>query len=81
MKEKQSYHILESGKHSTRRDYSKVSGSLELPNLVEIQTDSFKWFTEQGVKEVFEEIYPIQNYSGKTFGKFKRMEMEQGGII
>ena len=64
MKEKQSYHILESGKHSTRRDYSKVSGSLELPNLVEIQTDSFKWFTEEGIKEVFEEIYPIQNYGG-----------------
>ena len=61
---KQSYHIVESGKHSTRRDYSKVSGNLELPYLVEIQTDSFKWFTEEGIKEVFDEIYPIQNYSG-----------------
>ncbi|MDO4501237.1 MAG: DNA-directed RNA polymerase subunit beta [Erysipelotrichaceae bacterium] len=60
----QSYHVLETGRHSTRRDYSKVSGKLELPYLVEIQTDSFKWFTEQGIKEVFEEIYPIQNYSG-----------------
>ena len=61
---KQSYHIVESGRHSSRRDYSKVSGKLELPNLVEIQTDSFKWFTEKGIKEVFDEIYPIQNYSG-----------------
>ena len=61
---KQSYHVVESGRHSTRRDYSKVSGQLELPYLVEIQTDSFKWFTEQGIKEVFDEIYPIQNYSG-----------------
>ena len=61
---KQSYHIVESGRHSSRRDYSKVSGNLELPNLVEIQTDSFKWFTEEGIKEVFDEIYPIQNYSG-----------------
>ena len=60
----QTYHIIESGRHSTRRDYSKVSGNLALPNLVEIQTDSFKWFTEVGVKEVFEEIYPISNYSG-----------------
>lgn len=64
MKENKSYHIIESGRHSTRRDYSKVSGALELPNLVEIQTDSFKWFKETGVKEVFEEIYPIQNYGG-----------------
>jgi len=64
MTEKQSYHIVESGKHSTRRDYSKVSGNLDLPYLVEIQTNSFKWFTETGVKEVFDEIYPIQNYSG-----------------
>ena len=61
---KQTYHVVESGKHSTRRDYSKVSGNLELPYLVEIQTDSFKWFTEEGIKEVFEEIYPIQNYGG-----------------
>ena len=76
MKEKQSYHILESGKHSTRRDYSKVSGTLELPNLVEIQTDSFKWFTEQGVKEVFEEIYPIQNYSGNI--RLKLLNYEFG---
>ena len=61
---KQSYHVVESGRHSSRRDYSKVSGQLELPYLVEIQTDSFKWFTEKGIKEVFDEIYPIQNYSG-----------------
>ena len=64
MTEKQTYNNVELGKHSTRRDYSKVSGKLELPNLVEIQTDSFKWFVEEGIKEVFEDIYPIQNYSG-----------------
>ena len=56
------YHILDCGKKSTRRDYSKVSGKLELPNLVEIQTNSFKWFIKQGIQEVFEEIYPIENY-------------------
>ena len=61
---KQTYKEVQLGKHSSRRDYSKVSGSLELPNLVEIQTDSFKWFTTEGIKEVFDDIYPIQNYSG-----------------
>ena len=71
---KQSYHIVESGRHSSRRDYSKVSGNLELPNLVEIQTDSFKWFTEEGIKEVFDEIYPIQNYSGNI--KLKLLSYE-----
>ena len=46
-----------------RRNYSRISGSLELPNLVEIQTDSYKWFIEEGIKEVFNEIYPIKNYN------------------
>ena len=36
----------------TRRNYSRISGSLELPNLVEIQTNSYKWFKEVGIKEV-----------------------------
>ena len=42
----------------TRRNYSRISGSLELPNLVEIQTNSYKWF-----KEVFDDIYPITNFN------------------
>ena len=48
---------------STRRNYSRISGSLELPNLVEIQTNSYKWFKEVGIKEVFEDIYPITNFN------------------
>ena len=46
-----------------RRNYSRISGSLELPNLVEIQTDSYRWFKETGIKEVFNDIYPIKNYN------------------
>ena len=38
-----------------RRNYSRISGSLELPNLVEIQTNSFEWFKNEGIKEVFDE--------------------------
>lgn len=49
-----------------RRNYSRISGSLELPNLVEIQTDSYSWFRETGIKEVFNDIYPIKNYN-ETF--------------
>ena len=47
----------------TRRNYSRISGSLELPNLVEIQTNSYKWFNEVGIKEVFDDIYPITNFN------------------
>ena len=57
MDKKQPYRIVASGKKAQRRDYSKVSGDLELPNLVEIQTDSFAWFKDYGIEEVFNEIY------------------------
>ena len=63
MDNKQPYRIVASGKKAERRDYSKVSGNLELPNLVEIQTNSYKWFKEEGIKEVFEDIYPISNFN------------------
>ncbi len=63
MKKNQSYKLSKFGNKAVRRDYSKVSGELDLPNLVEIQTDSFKWFQQEGIKEVFDEIYPIMNYS------------------
>ena len=71
------YHILECGKKATRRDYSKVSGKLELPNLVEIQTNSFKWFIRQGIQEVFEEIYPIENYGKNIKLNFLRYHFAQ----
>ena len=73
---KQTYKTLNSGRHTSRRDYSKVSGNLELPNLVEVQTDSFKWFTQKGIKEVFDDIYPIQNYSGNI--RLKLLDFEFG---
>ncbi len=46
-----------------RRDYSRISGSLELPNLVEVQTDSYRWFCEEGIREVFNDVYPISNFA------------------
>ena len=46
-----------------RRNYSRISGSLELPNLVEIQTNSFEWFKNEGIKEVYNDVYPISNYN------------------
>ncbi len=46
-----------------RRNYSRVSGSLELPNLVEIQTNSYEWFKNEGIIEVFNDVYPISNFN------------------
>jgi len=77
MENKQAYKEVQLGKKASRRDYSKVSGTLELPNLVEIQTDSFKWFKDEGIREVFEEIYPITNYSGSIRLKFLDYEFAE----
>ncbi|MBR3357344.1 MAG: DNA-directed RNA polymerase subunit beta [Solobacterium sp.] len=70
MENKQTYRVVNYGKKSSRRDYSKVSSSLDLPDLVEIQTASFEWFREQGIKEVFDDIYPISNHAGNIRLKF-----------
>ncbi|ALD65956.1 DNA-directed RNA polymerase subunit beta [Spiroplasma cantharicola] len=47
-----------------RRDYAKVSGDLELPNLIELQTDTFDWFKNKGINEVFEEVFPVVSADG-----------------
>ena len=73
---KQMYKTLQSGKHSTRRDYSKVSGNLDLPNLVEVQTDSFKWFTTEGIKEVFDDIFPVESFTGNLSLEFGNYSFE-----
>ncbi len=70
MTKKQNYRVIELGAKATRRDYSKVSGTLDLPDLVEIQTASYEWFKSQGIREVFDDIYPIQNFNGDIKLKF-----------
>ncbi|TCK93406.1 DNA-directed RNA polymerase subunit beta [Natranaerovirga hydrolytica] len=44
--------------------YSRQKEVLEMPNLIEVQKNSYKWFLEEGLKEVFEDISPIADYSG-----------------
>jgi len=70
MSNESTYRLVQKGKKAVRRDYSKVSGTLELPNLVEIQTKSFDWFLKEGIKEVFEEIYPIKSNNGNITLEF-----------
>ena len=49
------------GKNRVRRNYSKVRTNVELPNLIEVQTGSFQWLIDTGLKELFQEIFII-NY-------------------
>lgn len=49
---------------SSRMSYSKQKEVLEMPNLIEVQKDSYQWFLDQGLKEVFADISPIADYSG-----------------
>ena len=46
-----------------RMSYSRQKEVLEMPNLIEVQTDSYKWFLEEGLNEVFRDISPIEDYS------------------
>lgn len=69
-----SYTEVKISNKTVRRDYAKVSGKLELPNLVEVQTNSFNWFKAKGIKEVFDEIYPIENHSKSIKLNFKDYE-------
>ena len=77
MESNKAYKVVNCGKKAQRRDYSKVSGKLELPNLVEIQTDSFEWFTKEGIQEVFNEIYPIENYGKNIRLNFLRYHFDK----
>ena len=53
-----------------RMSYSRQKEVLEMPNLIEVQKDSYRWFLETGLKEVFEDISPITNYSGELSLEF-----------
>ena len=56
--------LVQYGKHRQRRSYARISEVLELPNLIEIQTASYKWFLEEGLKEMFQDISPIEDFTG-----------------
>ncbi|MFK5883025.1 MAG: DNA-directed RNA polymerase subunit beta [Candidatus Izemoplasma sp.] len=58
------YKLVKYGKKRERRNYSRVKSNIELPDLIKVQTQSFKWFTDQGLKELFRDISPIENFTG-----------------
>ncbi|HRY77508.1 MAG TPA: DNA-directed RNA polymerase subunit beta [Candidatus Izemoplasmatales bacterium] len=56
------YKTVKYGKKRERRNYSRVKSNVELPNLIEVQTQSFDWFMNIGLKELFKDISPITNF-------------------
>ena len=53
-----------------RMTFSKINEVAEMPNLIQIQTDSYKWFVEEGLREVFEDVSPIKEYSDNLVLEF-----------
>ena len=62
-------HEVEVGKN-VRLSYSKIKEVLDMPNLIEVQKDSYKWFLEEGLKEIFHDISPITAHAGKLVLEF-----------
>ncbi|MBT8801344.1 DNA-directed RNA polymerase subunit beta [Lactobacillus delbrueckii subsp. bulgaricus] len=58
-------HVVNYGQHRTRRSFSRIKEILPLPNLTDVQTESYKWFLDEGVKEVFDDVLPISDASGR----------------
>nr|WP_317283694.1 DNA-directed RNA polymerase subunit beta [uncultured Sellimonas sp.] len=67
--EKNRIRPMKSGR-SSRMTYSRQKEVLEMPNLIEVQKDSYQWFLDEGLKEVFDDISPITDYSGQLSLEF-----------
>ena len=70
------YKIKQSGDYRKRRNYSMIKNSLELDNLLQIQKDSYQWFVTDGIKEVFEDLFPIESFSGSLSLEFGEYEFD-----
>ena len=59
-----SYKVEKFGDHRERRNFSQLKNKFELNNLLEVQKDSFQKFLDEGIKEVFDDIFPVESFSG-----------------
>ncbi len=62
--------LVQYGRHRQRRSFARISEVLELPNLIEIQTSSYQWFLDEGLKEMFQDISPIEDFAGNLSLEF-----------
>ena len=69
-----SYKVQKFGDHRERRSFSKTTNSLALTDLLEVQTKSYQWFIEEGIDEIFKDIFPIESFTGKVTLTFDSYE-------
>jgi len=62
--------LVQYGQHRQRRSFARIKEVLELPNLIEIQTASYEWFLEEGLREMFRDISPIEDFTGNLSLEF-----------
>ncbi|MFD3155608.1 DNA-directed RNA polymerase subunit beta [Haloimpatiens sp. FM7330] len=72
-------HPIQVGKR-TRMSFSKVKEVTTMPNLIEIQLDSYEWFLREGLQEVFDDINPIQDYTGNLILEFVGYKLDMDNI-
>ena len=70
------YKLKQSGDYRQRRNFSMIKNSLELDNLLQIQKESYQWFVKEGIKEVFEDLFPIESFSGSLSLEFGDYEFD-----
>lgn len=61
----------------TRISFSKIKEIADVPNLIELQLDSYEWFLDEGLKEVFEDISPIEDYTGNLILEFVDYSLDE----
>ena len=69
--------LVQYGQHRQRRSFARISEVLELPNLIEIQTASYEWFLEEGLREMFKDISPIEDFTGNLSLEFVDYSLDE----
>ena len=75
--ERVAYTVKKYGDYRERRSYAKTKNAIELNNLLEIQKKSYDWFMTEGIKEVFEDIFPVESFTGNLTLEFGEYSFEE----
>ncbi len=75
--EKVAYTVKKFGDYRERRSYAKTKNAIELNNLLEIQKKSYDWFMTEGIKEVFDDIFPVESFTGNLTLEFGDYSFEE----
>ena len=72
-------HPVQVGKR-TRMSFGRVREVTDMPNLIEVQLDSYKWFLDEGLQEVFDDVNPITDYTGNLVLEFVGYKLDMDNI-